>query len=50
MKKEGIVNDVQATPTFFVNGRKYLAELTAEEVVDVLEEEFDKIEGVRYLQ
>jgi len=48
MKKEGIVNDVEATPTFFVNGRKYRAELFPEEVIDVLEEEFDRIEGVRY--
>jgi protein-disulfide isomerase len=48
MKKEGIVNDVEATPTFFVNERKYLAELTAEEVIDVLEEEHDRIMGVRY--
>jgi protein-disulfide isomerase len=48
MKKEGIVNGVEATPTFFINGRKYNAELSHEEVIDVLEEEFDKIEGVRY--
>jgi protein-disulfide isomerase len=48
MKKEGIVNNVEATPTFFVNDRKYLAELTPEEVIDVLEEEFDRIKGIRY--
>ena len=50
MKKEGIVNYVNATPTFFVNDRKYLAELSSEEVTDVLEEEFDKIKGIRYLE
>ena len=48
MKKEGIVNNIEATPTFFVNDRKYLAELNSEEVIDVLEEEFDRIKGVRY--
>ena len=48
MKKEGIVNRVEATPTFFVNGRPYLAELNSEEVIDVLEEEFDRIKGIRY--
>jgi protein-disulfide isomerase len=50
MKKEGIVNHVEATPTFFVNGRKYLAELFPEELVDVLEEEFDRIKGIQYRQ
>jgi hypothetical protein len=50
MKKEGIVNNVEATPTFFVNDRKYQAELTTEEVIDVLEEELDRIKGIRYRQ
>jgi protein-disulfide isomerase len=50
MKKEGIVNDVEATPTFFVNDRRYLAELTPEEVIDVLEEEFERIKGIQYRQ
>ena len=50
MKKEGIVNNVEATPTFFVNDRKYLAEFTPEELIDVLEEEFDRIKGIRYRQ
>jgi protein-disulfide isomerase len=48
MKKEGIVNNVDATPTFFVDGRKYVAELYPEEVIDVLGEEFDRIKGIRY--
>jgi protein-disulfide isomerase len=48
MKKEGIVNGVEATPTFYINGRKYNAELSHEEVIDVLEEEFDRVEGIRY--
>jgi protein-disulfide isomerase len=50
IKKEGIVNNIEATPTFFINDRKYLAELTPEEVIDVLEEEFDRIKGIRYRQ
>ncbi len=50
MKKEGIVNSVEAAPTFFINDRKYQAELTPEELIDVLEEEFDRIKGIRYRQ
>jgi len=50
IKKEGIKNYVDSTPTFFINGRKYGAELTLEELIDVLEEEFEKIEGIRYRQ
>jgi hypothetical protein len=50
IKKEGIVNNVEWTPTLFVNGRKYLAELTPAEVIDVVEEEFDRIEGIQYRQ
>jgi hypothetical protein len=48
--KEGIVNGVYATPTFFINRRKYQGELTSEELIDVLEEEFDRIKGIQYLQ
>jgi protein-disulfide isomerase len=47
-KKEGIVGGVGATPTFFINGRKYHGDLTREELVDVLEEEFNRISGIRY--
>lgn len=47
-KKEGIVNKVDATPTFFINGRKYMGEVTLEEVVDVLEEAYDKARGKEY--
>jgi protein-disulfide isomerase len=48
IKKEGIVSGVEATPTFFIDGRKYRGELDREELADVLEEEFDRISGVRY--
>ncbi len=47
-KKEGLVNKVQATPTFFINGRKYTGDLTIEEMIDVLEEEYDRITNVEY--
>jgi len=47
-KKEGIVNGVQATPTFFINGRKYLGEMDYREMVDVLEEEYDRLQGLKY--
>ena len=50
IKREGIRNGVDATPTYFVNGRKYEAELSLAELIDVLEEDFDKIEGIRYRQ
>jgi len=49
-KKEGIVNKVEATPTFFINGRKFVGELSTEEVVDVLEEEYDRQKGIEYLK
>jgi protein-disulfide isomerase len=48
IKKEGLKNYVESTPTYFINGRKYDAELSYEELIDVLEEEYEKIEGVRY--
>ena len=46
--KEGIVNGVNATPTFFIDRRRYRGELTSEELIDVLEEEFDRIKGIQY--
>jgi hypothetical protein len=48
IKKEGLKNYVDATPTFFVDGRKYVAELSYEELIDILEERFEKVEGIRY--
>jgi hypothetical protein len=47
-KKEGIINKVDATPTFFINGRKFYGDMTIEEMIDVLEEEYDRIQGVEY--
>jgi protein-disulfide isomerase len=47
-KKEGIVNKVEATPTFFINGRKFFGDMSTEEMIDVLEEEYDRIKGIEY--
>ncbi len=41
-KKEGVRNRVNATPTLFINGRKYTGTLDFETVVDVLEEEAER--------
>jgi rhodanese-related sulfurtransferase/protein-disulfide isomerase len=48
IKKEGLANGIQGTPTFFINGRQYHGDITPEELIDVLEEEFERIEGIRY--
>jgi protein-disulfide isomerase len=47
-KKEGIVNKVDATPTFFINGRKFFGDMSIEEMIDVIEEEYDRIKGIEY--
>jgi Thioredoxin len=47
-KKEGIVNKVDATPTFFINGRKYVGDINYSELVDTLEEEYEKVSGKRH--
>ena len=47
-KKEGIVNKVDATPTLFINGRKYVGDLNPKEIIDVVEEEYEQLRGARY--
>lgn len=37
-KKEGLRNGVKATPTFFVNGRRYDGAMDSEELIDTLDE------------
>jgi protein-disulfide isomerase len=44
-KKEGVRNGVDATPTLFINGRKYVGDLDAVLVADVLAEEYDAVTG-----
>jgi protein-disulfide isomerase len=47
-KKEGVRNTVESTPTFFINGRKYVGELNLAAIEDVLEEEHDRLSGKQY--
>jgi protein-disulfide isomerase len=47
-KKEGIVNKVEATPTFFINGRKFYGDMNPDEMLDVLEEEYERVKGIEY--
>jgi len=47
-KKEGIVNKVEATPTFYINGRKYFGDMNIAEMIDVLDEEYERIQGIEY--
>ena len=44
-KKEGLSNGVEATPTFFINGRRYVGDVDLETMVDVLEEEIEAVGG-----
>ncbi len=44
-KREGMANGVDATPTFFISGRRYQAELELEQLVDVLLEEHARLTG-----
>ena len=48
-KKEGIRNRVIATPTFFLNGRRYVGELKLPALQDVLEEELDRVGRRKYV-
>lgn len=42
-KKEGLRNGVEATPTLFLNGRRFLADLDTETVVDCVLEELEAL-------
>ncbi len=41
-KKEGIRLGVAETPSFFINGRKYTADMDIETLTDIIEEEYEK--------
>jgi len=47
-KKEGLRNKVKATPTLFINGRKYVGDLDRDSLLDVLDEAADRAQGKRY--
>ncbi|MCL2825484.1 MAG: DsbA family protein [Polyangiaceae bacterium] len=42
-KKEGVRNNVELTPTIFINGRKYAGEMTIETISDVIAEEAERL-------
>jgi protein-disulfide isomerase len=44
-KREGLMNKVHATPTFFINNRFYYAELEIDYIVELLEEEYERVTG-----
>ena len=48
-KKEGLRNKVDATPTFFINMRRYVGTLELSELIDVLEEEYERLTGQDHL-
>jgi protein-disulfide isomerase len=45
LKKEGLALGVSATPTLFINGRPYSGALGIEDLVDVLQEELERLSG-----
>ncbi len=47
-KKEGLRNGVKATPTLFLNGRKYHGDLDPETLLDVIDEEADRVGGKQF--
>ena len=46
-RKEGIRNKVEATPTLFIDGRRYSYELETPVLVDVLQEEWERVTGAK---
>jgi protein-disulfide isomerase len=44
-KKEGLANGVEETPTVFINGRRWVGDLDAAELVDAIEEEAARVRG-----
>ena len=44
-KKEGIRNGVRQTPTYFISGKRYTGEVSAEALGDAILEEVDRVEG-----
>lgn len=48
IKKEGLRNGVSSTPTLFINGRKFHGDLDHDTLLDVLDEEHDRVSGQQY--
>jgi protein-disulfide isomerase len=47
-KKDGVRNQIESTPTLFINGRPYTGDLSEAAVQDVLEEEYERLSGQKY--
>jgi protein-disulfide isomerase len=48
-KKEGLRNGVEETPAVFINGRRFVGDLTIEELIDAVGEEHDRITGNEHI-
>jgi protein-disulfide isomerase len=46
-KREGMALGVSSTPTFFINGRLYHSDLELEQMIDLLEEEYERVTAAR---
>jgi glutaredoxin len=44
-KKEGLVNGVEETPTIFLNHRRWVGDLSIEELLDAIGEEAERVRG-----
>jgi len=47
-KKEGLANGVEETPTLFINGRRWVGDLDAAELLDAFEEEAARVRGQQW--
>jgi protein-disulfide isomerase len=48
-KKEGLVNRVEATPTLFINGRRWVDDLETGELIDAVAEVAARVGGQQWL-
>lgn len=49
-KKEGLKNGVDATPTFFINGKRYYSNYHIDLLTDAILEEYDRLTGDIYIK
>lgn len=49
IKKEGLVNKVEETPTLFLNGRRWVGDLEAAELLDAMAEMIARVKGEQWL-
>ncbi len=49
-KKEGLVNGVEETPTLFLNGRRWVGDLDAVEILDAVGEETERLGGLQWVR